>query len=73
MWAPAARTRYDEKLTAMDLPPKRVVRFWNRVTEGAATQQLWAQFRADAQATYKFYAADSDLGRRNRGITIVLL
>ena len=41
----------------------RLTRFWQRVTEGAATQQLWAQFRADAQATYKFYKADVDLTR----------
>ena len=40
-----------------------LTRFWQRVTEGAATQQLWAQFRADAQATYKFYKADAELTR----------
>lgn len=41
-------------------------RFWQRITEGAASQQLWGQLRADAQATYKFYAADSRLDRRER-------
>lgn len=45
---------------------KSLQRFWQRVTEGAATQQLWAQVRADAQATYKFYAADADLTRKER-------
>ena len=45
---------------------ERSQRFWQRVTEGAATQQLWAQFRADAHATYKFYAADTDLTRKER-------
>jgi phosphoserine phosphatase RsbU/P len=41
-------------------------RFWQRVTEGAATQQLWAQVRADAQATFKFYTAEADLTRREK-------
>ncbi len=45
---------------------ERTRQFWQRVTEGAATQQLWAQFRADAQATYKFYTADADLTRKER-------
>jgi serine phosphatase RsbU (regulator of sigma subunit) len=34
--------------------------FWQRVTEGIEMQQLWAQFRADARASYKLYAEDVD-------------
>ena len=37
---------------------QRVRRFWQRITEGLEIQQLWAQVRADAQASYKLYAAD---------------
>lgn len=33
-------------------------RFWNRVTEGLALNQLWAQFRADARASYRLYSRD---------------
>ena len=43
---------------------KRLQQFWQRVTEGIATQQLWAQLSADAQATYKFYTADADPTRK---------
>lgn len=50
----------------MNFPSTRLQHFWQRVTEGEATGQLWAQFRADAHATYKFYAADSDLTRQTR-------
>ncbi len=34
--------------------------FWQRVTEGIEMQQLWAQFHADARASYKLYAEDVD-------------
>jgi phosphoserine phosphatase RsbU/P len=33
---------------------------WERVTEGMALNQLWDEFRAEAQAGYKFYSADVD-------------
>jgi sigma-B regulation protein RsbU (phosphoserine phosphatase) len=38
-------------------------KFWQRVTEGIRMQQLWAQFRADARASYKLYAEDVDWTR----------
>jgi len=38
-------------------------KFWQRVTEGVEMQQLWAQFRADARASYKLYAEDVDWTR----------
>jgi len=37
--------------------------FWQRVSEGIAIQQLWAQLSADARASYRFYA-----GEMNRGL-----
>jgi len=35
-------------------------RFWQRVTEGLALNQLWNQFRADAVASYRLYRRDFD-------------
>jgi len=34
--------------------------FWNRVTEGLAMNQLWAQFHADARASFRLYQRDFD-------------
>jgi serine phosphatase RsbU (regulator of sigma subunit) len=43
----------------------RLRTFWQRVTDGIEMQQLWAQFHADARASYKLYAADVDWTRAN--------
>jgi phosphoserine phosphatase RsbU/P len=32
-------------------------RFWLRVTEGMALNQLWSQFEKDARSSYRFYSA----------------
>jgi phosphoserine phosphatase RsbU/P len=32
--------------------------FWQRISDGIAMQQLWEQFRADARASYQFYAKE---------------
>jgi sigma-B regulation protein RsbU (phosphoserine phosphatase) len=34
--------------------------FWERISDGIATQQLWAQFRADARDSYQFYSKELD-------------
>jgi len=34
--------------------------FWQRISEGIAIQQLWAQFRADAHSSYQFYSKEVD-------------
>jgi phosphoserine phosphatase RsbU/P len=34
--------------------------FWQRISEGIAIQQLWAQFRADARSSYQFYSKEVD-------------
>jgi sigma-B regulation protein RsbU (phosphoserine phosphatase) len=34
--------------------------FWQRISEGLAVQQLWAQFRADARASYQFYSKEAN-------------
>lgn len=40
---------------------RRLKNFWGRVTEGLEVQQLWSQIRADARASYDFYAENIDL------------
>jgi phosphoserine phosphatase RsbU/P len=37
--------------------------FWRRVTEGLELNQLWAQFQADARASYHLYSRDVDFTR----------
>jgi phosphoserine phosphatase RsbU/P len=34
--------------------------FWQRVSEGQRIQELWAEFKAEAQESYKFYSKDVD-------------
>ncbi|MGH9746254.1 MAG: PP2C family protein-serine/threonine phosphatase [Candidatus Acidiferrales bacterium] len=46
-------------------PPKRSARssardFWARVTEGLEIEQLWGQFRSEAEASYGLYSKDVD-------------
>lgn len=38
----------------------RATAVWQSITDGIAVNQLWEQFKADAQAGYKFYATDVD-------------
>lgn len=38
----------------------RVRGFWQRVTEGVELSELWSQFRADAQSSYRLYSRDVD-------------
>jgi phosphoserine phosphatase RsbU/P len=37
-----------------------VDRFWQRVTAGMEVNELWSQFKRDAQSGYKFYQKDFD-------------
>jgi phosphoserine phosphatase RsbU/P len=46
--SPAPRLSFREKLD----------RFWLRLTEGLALNQLWAQFEKDARASYRLYSRD---------------
>jgi serine phosphatase RsbU (regulator of sigma subunit) len=39
---------------------RRLRDFWQRISEGIAVQQLWAQFRADARSSYQFYSMEVD-------------
>jgi sigma-B regulation protein RsbU (phosphoserine phosphatase) len=44
--------------TAPPLPLKgKARRFWYRVSEGLALNQLWSQFEKDARSSYRFYSA----------------
>jgi phosphoserine phosphatase RsbU/P len=38
----------------------RATSLWQDITEGMALNQLWSDFKADAQAGYKFYSKDVD-------------
>jgi sigma-B regulation protein RsbU (phosphoserine phosphatase) len=42
---------------------RRLGDFWQRISEGIAIEQLWAQLRADARSSYHFYANDVDRAR----------
>jgi sigma-B regulation protein RsbU (phosphoserine phosphatase) len=42
---------------------ERANQFWLRVTEGLQLSQLWSQFRADAQSSYRLYSKDVDATR----------
>ncbi len=41
-------------------PIERVQKFWQRVSEGRAVEDLWSQFAADARSSYGFYGQDVD-------------
>ena len=34
--------------------------FWQKISDGVAVQQLWAQFLADARSSYQFYSKEID-------------
>ena len=42
---------------------QRLDRFWQRVTEGMAVNQLWSQFRTDARSSYQLYSKEVDTTR----------
>lgn len=50
--------------SSQPVPPptfgQKVNRFWLRVTEGLALNQLWSQFEKDARASYRLYSRDLD-------------
>lgn len=39
---------------------KKLQNFWQRISDGIAIQQLWAQFRAEARDSYQFYSQEVD-------------
>src|SRR5262244_4560134 len=39
---------------------------WQRISEGRRLDELWAQFRADARASYGFYGRDIDWDEVNK-------
>jgi phosphoserine phosphatase RsbU/P len=41
-------------------PFESLSEFWNRITEGIEMQKLWAQFRAEARASYGLYSKEVD-------------
>jgi len=47
--------------------PRAANRFWQRLSDGLETQQLWNQFRAEARSSYEFYSQDIDLAELKKG------
>jgi serine phosphatase RsbU (regulator of sigma subunit) len=48
-------------------------RFWQRVTEGQAANQLWSQFEKDARSSYRLYSAGlAERAEGQRGVHRVL-
>jgi phosphoserine phosphatase RsbU/P len=47
-------------------PVGRLRTFWQRVSEGRQIDDLWAQFTADARASYGFYGKDVDWEEVNK-------
>ena len=41
----------------------RLRRFWLRISDGIAVQELWAQLHGEARASYRLYTKDLDLSR----------
>ncbi len=39
----------------------RLQRFWQRLSDGLAVQQLWSQLHGEARASYRLYSRDLDL------------
>ncbi|HUA60396.1 MAG TPA: PP2C family protein-serine/threonine phosphatase [Verrucomicrobiae bacterium] len=39
---------------------QRFYNFWQRITDGIAIHDLWAQFQADARSSYRFYSSEVD-------------
>jgi hypothetical protein len=56
VYPPTATSRVAPRLTFRE----KINRFWLRVTEGLALNQLWSQFEKDARASYRLYAKDLD-------------
>lgn len=50
-------------MTARPTFGQRVKQFWRRVTAGLELNQLWAQFQADARASYRLYSRNVDFSR----------
>jgi phosphoserine phosphatase RsbU/P len=44
--------------------PKSRGAFWRRISEGIELQQLWAQFHAEARASYELYSKEVDATRQ---------
>ena len=54
LYPPTATSRVAPRLSF----GSKINRFWLRVTEGLALNQLWSQFEKDARASYRLYAKD---------------
>jgi sigma-B regulation protein RsbU (phosphoserine phosphatase) len=52
--------RFENFGQGVEKTANRATTAWQNITEGMALNQLWDDFKADAQAGYKFYSRDVD-------------
>jgi phosphoserine phosphatase RsbU/P len=59
-WSKRACNLGEDLGTRLDRAVKQARSFWQRVSEGISVQQLWAQFAAEARASYGLYSREVD-------------
>jgi phosphoserine phosphatase RsbU/P len=59
-WSKRAYNLGEDLGTRLDRAVKQARSFWQRVSEGISVQQLWAQFGAEARASYGLYFREVD-------------
>jgi serine phosphatase RsbU (regulator of sigma subunit) len=53
-------TSHPQAIPPPNRAPSKARRFWLRVSEGMALNQLWSQFEKDARSSYRLYSAGLD-------------
>ena len=53
-------TSHPQAIPPPNRAPSKARRFWLRVSEGMALDQLWSQFEKDARSSYRLYSAGLD-------------
>jgi phosphoserine phosphatase RsbU/P len=59
-WSKRVSNLGEDLGTRLDRAVKQTRSFWQRVSEGISVQQLWAQFAAEARASYGLYSREVD-------------
>jgi phosphoserine phosphatase RsbU/P len=59
-WTKRASNLGEDLGARLDRWVRQVRTFWQRVSEGISVQQLWAQFAAEARASYGLYSREVD-------------
>ena len=59
-WSKRVSSLGEDLGTRLDHAVRQTRTFWQRVSEGISVQQLWAQFAAEARASYGLYSREVD-------------